>query len=135
MCTYYGCPLAEGAAVRVTEPGQTSRIDLTLPLGGSISGTLTDAVTHEPVGYALVTATAETFSARTVSTPDGKYTVGALLTGMYTVQARPAWEGALGAPRELWPLLERLAEQTYATRVQVTAPQAVAKIDFALKPR
>ena len=134
-CTYYGCPLAEGQTVRVTEPVQTSRIDLTLPQGGSISGTLTDAVSHEPVGYALVTATGETFSARAVSKPDGTYTVQALVTGMYTVHARPAWEGSLGAPRELWPLLERLAAQTYATRVQVTAPQAVTKIDFALKSR
>ena len=41
----------------------------------------------------------------------------------------------MGAPRELWPLLDRLATQTYATRVQVTAPQPVANINFLLKNR
>jgi len=135
VCTYYGCPLAEGEAVRVTEPNQISPIDLALPVGGSISGSLTDAVSRQPVGYVLVTATSESFTARTVSTLDGKYTINALVTGTYAVEARPAWEGTLGAPRELWPLLERLANQTYATRVQLTAPRPVANIDFALRAR
>jgi hypothetical protein len=135
VCTYYGCPLAEGVAVRVAEPIQTSSIDLALPLGGSISGALTEPVSGQPVGYARVTATSESFAARTVSTLDGKYTINALATGTYTVEAQPAWEGALGAPRELWPLLQRLANQVYATRVQVTAPQPVHNINFALKAR
>jgi hypothetical protein len=135
VCAYYGCPLEAGEGVHVAEPNQTSPVDLALPLGGSISGTLTDAVSGQPVGYARVTATSESFQARTVSTLDGKYSITALVTGTYSVEAQPAWEGAMGAPRELWPLLERLATQTYATRVPVTAPQPVANIDFALKAR
>ena len=135
VCTYYGCPWSEAESVRVTEPGQTSSIDLVLPLGGSISGIVTASASGQPLGHVLVTAEGESFSARTVSTADGKFTITALVTGMYTVHARPAWEGTMGAPRDLWPLLEGLAEQTYATRVRVTAPQSVASINFALTTR
>ena len=133
VCSYYGCDLTQASPVRVSEPAQTSSIDLALPEGGSISGTLTDAVSGQPIGYAEVTAISDTFRGRTVSTPDGKYTVGGLVTGMYSVEARPAWEGVMAAPRELWPLMERLSNQTYATRVQVTAPQPVPNINFVLK--
>ena len=75
VCTLSGCPMAEGEPVRVTEPGQTSPIDLALPLGGDISGIVTDAVSGEPLGHVLVTADSGSFSQRAVSTLDGKYSI------------------------------------------------------------
>jgi len=129
-CSYVGCPLAEGVKVQVTAARETTSIDFALPVGGSVSGTISDKVTGEPLSYVRVMAVSGSFRAPAVSGPDGRYRIDALVTGVYTVEARPAWEGVLGAGLEHARRLEQML--SVERSVTIAAPAAVASIDFAL---
>lgn len=144
---YTGCPIADGLAVRVVDAAETTGIDFALPLGGRISGVVRIAATGAALAWVQVTARNASFEAKAVSGDDGRYVIEALVSGAYVVEARPAWEGVMGAPRSLWSVLESLATQSYqrpadrgnrggpATQVTVTAPTIVDGIDFALVRR
>jgi hypothetical protein len=99
LTTYYHEQFAPGEAngVLVTAGAVTSGIDATMPVGGEITGTVTDAVTH--AGVSGVGACAETEGrqeACATTNAAGEYTISGLPSGSYTIwyyasSGRPGW--------------------------------------------
>lgn len=83
-CTFSCIPIT-GAPVTVTSGGSTSGVNFTLAQGGSVSGTVTDAVTHLgiPNQTVRVYQSNGTVARSSVSSSDGTYTIGGLPTGTY----------------------------------------------------
>jgi uncharacterized protein (DUF2141 family) len=109
--------------VRVEEGQAVTGIDIALrPMGGgggsgSISGTVVDAATNEPIAGAKVTAGSCGRSAMTGD--DGTYTIANLADGSYTVKAMKSGYHCA----------------TYPTPVVIENGQPVTGIDFSLQPR
>jgi hypothetical protein len=131
LCPYTGCALSQATPVQVVDRRETT-VDVSVPVGGSINGMVTDAVTLEPLAHVLITARSPSFQARAVSGAGGLYRINALPSGTYDVEARPAWEGLLGAPQELGLRLEQMLSQTHIGPVTVRAPNGVPAINFPL---
>lgn len=81
------CDPATGTLVPVTVHNETSGIDFALVRGGSISGSVADAVTGEPLIGATVTAYSESGDAVSSASTNAKgaYLVQGLLSGNYFV--------------------------------------------------
>jgi hypothetical protein len=76
-------------AVKVEEGKTTEKVDAALQEGGEISGTVTDAATHAPLGEVCVSATnlgLELFFGFAETTPDGKYAIHGLEGGSYNLE-------------------------------------------------
>jgi hypothetical protein len=121
--------LATATKVTVTAGATTSPISAELATGGQITGTVTDAVTHDTLAHVQVAvyeagirvATAETASG-------GTYTVSGLGTGNYEVE----FSAPGGYLPQFWEGKDTLTE---ATAVAVTAGDpAHSGIDAALAP-
>jgi hypothetical protein len=77
-------------AVLVRSGRDTTRVNATLRGGGSISGKVTDAATGKPDRYCGIVAALDrsgTFMAGAFINNDGRYRIGHLLAGRYTLQA------------------------------------------------
>lgn len=109
--------------VRVEQGQAVTGIDIALkPMGGgggsgSISGTVIDAVTSEPIVGAKVTAGG--CGRQAVTGDDGTYTIAGLADGSYTVKA----------------MKSGYTSATYPEPVVIENGQPVTGIDFSLQPR
>ena len=78
---------ATQVAVKVEE---TKQANVTLQVGGEISGRVTDSATHNPIGGVFVEATNATdsslFGGFAVTNSSGEYTIEGLPTGSYNVE-------------------------------------------------
>jgi len=122
---------ADHITLSATNPSATG-IDFTLGEGGSISGTVIDAATSQPVqGVSVQAFTSRTSSgnpnaAGAYGTTDaqGNYRITGLPTGDYTVQARHHHYGE--------QYYDGVTDLTLATKVAVIDGQETQNIDFAL---
>ncbi len=115
--------------VTVTAPNDTPGIDAELAVGGSISGTVTEEGTGNPIQNCYVTAyDATTGDYVTSDNPDasGNYTVGGLPTGDYKVEFY-VWDGI--HVREWY---NDKPNRDSADPVTVTAPNDTPGIDAEL---
>jgi hypothetical protein len=77
------------SSVEVKEGVTTENINAALQEGGEISGTVTDAATHAPLGEVCVFANNsvfERFGQEAVTTANGKYTIRGLEQGSYNLE-------------------------------------------------
>jgi lysophospholipase L1-like esterase len=124
---------ASATAVAVTAAGSTEGIGAALQETGTISGTVTDAVSGSPVEGACVDARASDGgsgygSATTAS--DGTYTIVGLATGSYVVEFSPC-EGS--STNYLTQFYDDATDEASATAVSVTAGGGTVGIDAALQ--
>ena len=89
---WYPAAASQDAArtVLVRSGRDTTRVNAALSGGGSISGRVTDAVTGKPdrfCGGVAALDSAGTFMAGAIVSKDGRYRIGHLLAGRYTLQA------------------------------------------------
>ena len=107
-----------------------SRLDFSLELGGSISGTVYEADGVTPVGDADVWADSYDCCAGgegTRTAPDGTFTISGLAPGDYRVGARASDQGLV---REFY---DDTTDGELAARVSVSAGQTTPDIDFSLE--
>ncbi len=128
------CDVLTGTPIVVTSGGQTRGIDFVVPLGGSITGIVTDASTaHElPAVIRIYTSTGDLY--KTVPTDEGRGTFWAagLASGVY--YARAALADDTFHIGELWDNFECFLEcpVTAGTPIVVTAGTTRRGVDFAL---
>ena len=116
-------------AVTVGSAQETPNINLTLQLGGSISGHVYDSSGTNPLANASVTvydATNHSEVQRGYTASDGSYRVAELPSGSYDLRA-----GQIGYLPEFYQGQTTLAA---ATPVPVTIGQETPNIDFTLDP-
>ncbi|HEY3383078.1 MAG TPA: carboxypeptidase regulatory-like domain-containing protein [Vicinamibacterales bacterium] len=98
-CTGGACTATTGTGVAVNAPQTVSGINLALPAGGSIGGTVTAAVGGAPIASATVRiyTTSNAQVASVTTNASGVYTAGGLATGTYYARTAntPAYVGQL----------------------------------------
>jgi Carboxypeptidase regulatory-like domain len=138
----------EAGEVSVTEGKEEPGINAKLVQGGSISGTVTDAATSQPLSGITVIATApggsETLEARTSTDVNGGYTLEGLGSGSVDVVFQQLTEGKV-KPGEVRYLSQFYKEDDFpehisspeelfigAVPVEVTIPNTTSGIDAAM---
>ena len=138
----------EAKAVSVVEGANESNIDAKLVQGASISGTVTDAATHQPLAGITVIATppggAEMLEARTFTDANGNYTLAGLGSGSVDVLFQQLTEGKV-KPGEVRYISQFYKEDDFpehistvdelfigAMPVEVTIPNTTSGIDAAM---
>jgi hypothetical protein len=121
-----------GDAFAVSSGQNTSGIDFALSLGGTISGTITDSVTSNPVESDLyVYDTSGNIVAYGFTDGSGNYQIGGLLTGTYFVLTSNYW----GYIDELYDNIQCFkgnCDPTTGKSISVTQGSTTPGIDFAL---
>lgn len=132
----FGCSVTSGTPIPVTVGTTTPGIDFELAAGGGLSGTVTDAVTGDPIPNVLVVAYDTLGNALHVMTSDlaGEYSPSAALPAG-TYYARTIND--LGYTDELFDELPCLfwCAITAATPITVAPPPVTGGIDFTLAVR
>lgn len=107
----------------------TPNIDAELQLGGRISGTVTDAVSHAPLGDILVCVFDASFESQGCELTDavGHYTIWPLFTGSYKVGFTSDYEEEEGD--YVTQYYAGKAKFSEAGFVPVVAPQTVSGVD------
>jgi hypothetical protein len=119
---------SEADPVSVAEGEVTSGIDAALSPGGKISGTVTDAQTHEPIGGVEVCTVSYPRCAGT--NDEGEYAIGGIPTGSYKLVFRE-W----GNPdRHVTVYYHDKPSAAEAQLVAVAAGQTSAGIDQEMQP-
>jgi hypothetical protein len=138
----------EAGAVSVTEGEKESGIDAKLLQGASISGTVTDAATSQPLSGITVIAVApggsETLEARTSTDANGNYTLAGLGSGSVDVVFQQLTESKV-KPGEVRYMSQFYKEDDFpehissveelfvgALPVEVTIPNTTSGIDAAM---
>ncbi len=116
----------QATTVSVTVPNDTSNIDFTLDLGGTISGYVYQSDGITPVVGAQISASESStgYDGKVASSIDGRYTITSLASGNYQVQA-----SAYGYLTEYY---KNVSDSSRATLVNVTAPDNTPGINFTL---
>ena len=130
----FNCAVTSGTPVAVTRGSETSGIDFTLDVVGTISGRLTQNGTGEPIPYGLVfayDAAGSTFT-NTQADADGYYTLEGLGAGDFYVSTRynsnyMDWVYGGG-------MCETDCEPLSGTPLSLTLYQHLDGIDLALDP-
>lgn len=126
------CDVMSGTAISVGVGSETSGVDFALDLGGSISGTITDASTTSPIPdiEIMIFASSGSFVKSSLSLSDGTFTVGGLPSGSYYVLAT-----------HVTTYLDELFDDlpctfgcvvTTGTPISVTLGSETSGVDFAL---
>ena len=128
---WYNGKLTKVAAdpVTVTSPGDTSNINATLEVGGSMSGTVIEEGTGNPIGGCqVITLDPETMELMVMGQTDasGDYTLEAVATGSYKVLLFP--QDGIHLPE----FYDNKASWTEADPVSVEAPGETSGIDAEL---
>jgi hypothetical protein len=138
----------EAGEVSVTEGEKASGIDAKLVQGSSISGTVTDAATSQPLAGITVIATppggAEMLEARTFTDANGNYTLAGLGSGSVDVLFQQLTEGKV-KPGEVRYIPQFYKEDDFpehissveelfigAMPLEVTIPNTTSGIDAAM---
>ncbi len=120
--------------VAVSASGNTPGIDAALMRGGSISGTVTDEVTGEPLAGICVSGSAagsDSFLSSDITDAAGHYSFGLLGSGEYGVYFLDACDGSVDYAHE-W--FENQIAFSEADLITVTAPADTPGIDAELAP-
>ena len=133
---FTGCSLDDGTAITVVDQGTTPNIDFALDVGGSISGTVTDSTTGQPLSDLTVELWNEAGNSVETLYPSnvGAYRVDSLVSGNYFVTTR-----TYGSHRdELWDDLpcpggaSSGCAPTTGTPIAVNQGSETSGVDFAL---
>lgn len=127
------CPGTAGDLVTVTVPGNTPNINFTLSLGGSITGTVTNASTTAAIQNVQVSvySSTGTFLKSAQTNASGVYTVGGLPTGDY----RARTSNTAGFIHEAYDNIPcNNCANTTGALIGVTGGSSTANINFALAP-
>jgi 5-hydroxyisourate hydrolase-like protein (transthyretin family) len=137
-CPEGSCEVTDGTAVPVVSNSTVEDIDFALDEGGAVTGTVTDAVTGEPVTGVRIEIWDDeggNYPAGADYTDEhGDYRVGGLVAGTYFASAESS-----GHRSELYDDIPCLGEIPYdcdpatGTPIAVRNPQTTAGIDFALE--
>jgi autotransporter-associated beta strand protein len=134
-CHNGNCNKTSGTPVVVTAPSGTLNVNFALPLGGVISGTVTNATTSAPVMNTSVWVYSVTGSFVTIVSTDaqGFFTTNIILpTGSYFLRALPpSSSGLLGQLYNGLPCADGNCTVTSGTPVAVTASSGTTA-NFAL---
>ena len=149
-CPAGPCDITAGTPIEVVAPAVTSGIDFTISPGGTLSGTVTDSTTGQPVAGARVKVYSDkepaSPAATVVADAAGKYSFAGLADGVYLIQAGPpTTPGGRGDPA---PNNAGMVDQLYggaacqtdtcrsflatARPVEVRAAAVTANVDIAL---
>ena len=123
-----------GTVVSVTDGTTTNGIDFRLTLGGTITGTATDASTGAPLANIPVrafTAGGDPVGSSVATNAFGEYTIPGLVTGVYYLRTTGGFPFLDEAYKEL-PCPVGGCPLTIGTGVSVTAGMATSGIDFTL---
>ncbi len=124
--------MTEALPVSVTAPGDTPAINFGLKPIGSVSGTVIDAATSQPIPNLQILATGydvnQVFGS-TYTDVNGDYSLN-LASGIYKIRAYPPATG-LNYYSEYF---DNKYESTDADPVEVIAPGNTPDIDFSLEP-
>ena len=124
------CDPTTGTPVAVTAPAETSGIDFALDLGGSVSGSVTEESSGDPV----TSVTVQVYDAQgnfvgNDFTSDGSYSVDGLADGSYFARTF----NFVGLVDELYDdIFCTSCDPTTGTPIAVIAPNDTPGIDFAL---
>ena len=125
--------IGDATPVVTTGGALTSGIDIALPLGGTIDGTVTSSVTDEPIPDLRVAVFDSSgtiiHDAGDFTNSDGHFFAGAMLPGTYYLRCAGAPD--LGLAFEFYSDVHLLSA---ATPIEVVAEENVEGIDFALDP-
>lgn len=129
----FGCSVETGTGIPVALGAETSGVDFALTLGGSITGTVTDAASASALGFEEIRVYDGSGLLREleITASDGGYTAPDLPTGTYFVLA--------SASSHVDELYDDIScpdgcDPTTGTGVGVTAGSTTADVDFALQP-
>jgi 5-hydroxyisourate hydrolase-like protein (transthyretin family) len=119
--------LSAASTVSVTAGSTTSAINAALTVGGEITGTVTDAVTHAPLPNVEVDIydSTDTFVTSVDTASDGTYGVSGLPAGTYEAGFAPSGDFAA-------QFYKSKASLAGATPITVTAGATTSSIDAAL---
>ena len=136
-CRDMYCYGVVGTGVQVTAGAATTGIDFGLARGGSITGTVTSAVTHAPLQYVYIRiyragSKYESFMAYTDAS--GVFVAGGIPTGTYYVVTDASWEGYVDQLYGGQACPHVACTVTDGAPVSVTIGAATSGIDFALAP-
>ncbi|MEM1183131.1 MAG: carboxypeptidase regulatory-like domain-containing protein [Acidobacteriota bacterium] len=129
-----GCDVTQGQPINVTFGSVTSGIDFALTGGGSISGTVTEAGTGDPVAFefgVILYDAAGDLVTSDITGGDGGYSIGGLEAGTFFVKTQlddyfdEVYDG-LPCPED--------CDVTQGTPIVVAAGANVANINFAVGP-
>ena len=122
----------EASPVSVTAGTATGAVNAVMQRGGTISGTVTDAVTHEPLTG--ISVCVGFFSACDTTAADGSYELTGLPTGSYRVRfGGPSFGPGSGSPKYAAVYYHDAYDFEAASKVAVTAGGATAGIDQAMR--
>jgi hypothetical protein len=142
--------ISEAEEVPVTEGVETKGINAKLLKGGSVSGTVTDAATHQPLNEYIVYGVSATDSepiSLAVTNSSGEYTLIGLPSGsLYVLFVAPVSEEEEGGPYSAQLYDDRTLPESLGgsllellpllgNAVEVTAPNTTSGIDAALVRR
>ncbi|MBN2238494.1 MAG: carboxypeptidase regulatory-like domain-containing protein [Dehalococcoidales bacterium] len=121
------------APLQVNAPNDVTDINFTLELGGSISGTITDNATGQPLGgidvgiikFDTLMGWQQCYGT-TLTNPDGTYTIADVPAGQYAVRA-----GATNG--YILQYYQYAADQNGAVPVTINAQNDTPGIDFSLR--
>ncbi|MCC7009391.1 MAG: carboxypeptidase regulatory-like domain-containing protein, partial [Acidobacteria bacterium] len=136
IACFPSCTVTTGTPIAVTTGAITSNVDFTLSSSGSITGTITDAVTATPIsGVPVQIYTSDNaFVAAVSSNASGVFTASGLPEGTYFARALPG--SSLNYLSELYDELPCPANCSLqgATPIAVTAGAATTGVNFTLTP-
>src|SRR5262249_32578831 len=128
--------LAAADPVSVTAGSTTSNINAALQQGGQITGTVTDASTHNPVAGVVVEVldASGDFVNSICTAGDGTYTVHGLQTAAYAVQFSSSSDNCARSLNYVTQFYNGKSSQAAADSVAVTAGATAPNINAALQP-
>jgi len=130
---FWGCDPTTGTAVAVSAPSATTGIDFALATGGTIEGSISDAVTSLPLGRDPEVTIFDSLGAPLnvlVVDGAGEFVSTGLPTGTYYARTQN-WAGFAD---ERWDDIScaGTCDPELGTAISVTAPSATSAVDFAL---
>lgn len=135
---FFNC--GPGGELSVTEGSTVSSIDITLDIGGRVSGTITDASSGNPIAGAtalLVTPDLQEYSFEFtgISQPDGSYeTALAVAPGTYYMRANGGGQNFVTQAWDGYPCEFGVCPIAASDSLTITAGSIASGFDFALEP-
>ncbi len=130
-CPFFACNPQDGDLISVTQGADTPDIDFEQTLGGSISGTVTDVDSGQPVQQSVVIYREDdSFATSGFADPSGNYSAGGLPSGTYYARASNQ-SGYVPQLYESIPCPFSACSPSSGTPISVTQGNNVSGIDFA----
>lgn len=131
---YYEKKLTYATANTVyVEDEKETTVNAVLPEGGSISGTVTSAATHQEIGHVEVTAYERNPPNNAVAHVEtnqfGDYELAGIPTGSYTIEFRPSFESDLDYAPQFYPEKAKFSE---ADEIKVSEASKKSNVDAQL---